>query len=922
MDRARNTPAGRSAVAEFLAAVTDGPSGLLLRGEAGIGKTRLWLSAIEEARRRGYQVLSARAGQAETSLAYAVVADLLEDVDTEVTKDLPEVQRLALDRLMLRGDVDGPGTDHRVAAAAVLNTLEILCSDTPLILAVDDVQWLDVCSRDVLGFVARRLTCPVGLLFTERTEEPGRHHTEWLRLRNPDRLRRHRVAPLTLGGLHAILTERLGRSFPRPTLVRIAETSGGNPLYALELARAISEHTAGGEPALPASLADVVRRRIQGIDEVVRDVLLAAACVAAPTVDLVANATEKTREEVLELLETAENEGVIEIDGVTIRFTHPLLARGVYSEAGRPRRRHMHRRLAGVIAQPEQKARHLALAATSQDDDTLAALDAAASAARARGAPAAAAELLEFAMRLGGDTDLRRLQAAAHYFTAGDSARAQELLTATLPRMPHGPLRAIASMHLAGIVIDHNQYQRGIEMLDEALTDSESDPTLQVHCLLTLGMAQTNNNDHEAALRNTDRAVQIAEQTGQHQLIGHALTVRLFTRFIFGLGLDEQDLQRALDYEEPDADVPLPFRARAVAGLINSWTGHLDEAYDRLQGLRRRSLDRGADRDLLALSVSGTLVELWRGRLDEAATYADDAVERAEQVGGDNSRLVALCVRGIVSAYAGRVRAARAESETALEMAHRSGMARTTWWPRGVLVFLEVSLGDYPQALTVLEPLIDEYLATPGNEIIGSFFVPDAIEALVAVGRIDDARTLIERLEHDGRRLDRPWMSAVAGRGRGMERAARGDVDGAIAAVTEAMAHHERVPMPFERARTALLLGQLQRRQRRKESASATLCEALQTFEDIGTALWVQRARDELARVNVRPSRNQRLTPSERRVAELAASGMSNRDIAATLFISIKTVEANLGRVYRKLGVRGRVALARRLEAWSSDDEP
>lgn len=914
MEVVRNTPAGWPAVTEFLAALPEGPTGLLIDGEAGIGKTRLWQTALEEARRRGHRVLSARAGQAETSLAYAVVADLLEDVDTDVTTALPEVQRLALDRLLLRGDADGPDTDHRVAATAVLNTIEILCNDQPLVVAVDDVQWLDVCSREVIGFVARRLSCPVGLLLTERIGEPGPDHTEWLQLAQPGRLQRHHVAPLTLGGLHAMLTERLGRSFPRPTLIRIAETSGGNPLYALELARAISEQTAAGEPALPASLADIVRRRIQGIDEVVRDVLLAAACVAAPTVDLVASATEKPPEDVVTLLEAAEEQGLVELDGPTVHFAHPLLARGVYSEAGPARRRHMHRRLAGVISQPEQKARHLALAATSQDDDTLAALDAAADAARARGAPAAAAELLEFAMRLGGDTDLRRLQAAAHYFTAGDSGRAEELLTATLPRMPHGPLRAIASMQLGGILLDKNQFQRGMDLLEGALADSGSDPTLQVHCLLSLAMAQTNDNDHDAALRNADRAVEVAEQSAQPQLIGHALTGRVLTRFIFGFGVDADDLQRAIDYEDPNADVPLAFRARAAAGLIDSWTGRLDEAYATLLELRSRSLDRGADRDLLALSVSGTLVELWRGRLDEAATYADDAVERAEQVGGDNSRLVALGVRAIVSAYAGRVRAARADAEAALEMARRSGMSRMTWWPLGVLVFLEVSLGNYAQALVALEALLPEYLATPGNEIFGSFFVPDAVEALVAVGRGAEAQRLIERFDDDGRHLDRPWMSAVAGRGRGMELAARGDVDGAIAAVTEAMAQHERVPMPFERARTVLLLGQLQRRQRRKEVAATTLRDALGTFEDIGAALWAQRARDELARVNVRPTRDQGLTPSERRVADLAASGMSNRDIAATLFISIKTVEANLGRVYRKLGVRGRVALARRLE--------
>lgn len=918
MGEGQNSPAGGPVVEEFLAAVGDGPAGLVLEGDAGIGKTRLWLAAVEAARQRGYRVLVARAAQAEASLAYAVIADLLDDVEAGVTAALPDVQRLALDRLLLRGDADGPDTDHRVAAAAVLSTAETLCRDIPVVLAVDDVQWLDVCSRDVLGFVARRLDCPVGLLLTERTENPANHHSEWLQLSQPDRMRRHRVAPLTLGGLHAMLFERLGRSFPRPTLIRLAETSGGNPLYALELARALSEQTAAGEPALPASLADVVRRRIQDVDEVVRDVLLAAACVAAPTVDLVASATEKTPEETLELLEAAEDRGLVEIDGATVRFAHPLLARGVYSEAGPARRRHMHRRLAGAIAQPEQKARHLALAATSQDDDTLAALDAAADAARRRGAPAAAAELLEFALRLGGDTDLRRLQAAAHYFTAGDSRRAQELLTATLPRMPRGPLRAIASMQLAGIVMDDNDFQRGLRLLDDALRDSESDPTLQVHCLLSLAMAHANVGGHLPALRHADRAVAIAEDAGPDQLVGHALTVRAFTRFIFGLGTDG-GLQRALAYEDPDADVPLYFRARAVAGLLNSWTGRLDEAYTTLQELRTRSLDRGADRDLLALSVSGTLVELWRGRLDEAATYADDAVERAEQVGGENSRLVALGVRGMVSAYAGRVRAARADAETALEMARHSGMMRMMWWPMGLLAFIEVSLGNYPHALTVLDPLIDDYLGTPGNEIFASFFVPDAVEALIAVGRNADAQPLIERFDADGQRLDRPWLSAVAGRGRGMDLAARGDLDGAVAAVTAAMTHHDRVPMPFERARTALLLGQLQRRQRRKEAAAATLRDALETFENIGTTLWAQRARDELTRVNVRPSRDRALTPSEQRVAELASAGMSNRDIAAALFISIKTVEANLGRIYRKLGVRGRVALARRLEELGDD---
>jgi DNA-binding NarL/FixJ family response regulator len=170
---------------------------------------------------------------------------------------------------------------------------------------------------------------------------------------------------------------------------------------------------------------------------------------------------------------------------------------------------------------------------------------------------------------------------------------------------------------------------------------------------------------------------------------------------------------------------------------------------------------------------------------------------------------------------------------------------------------------------------------------------------------------LIEALERNGRTHDRAWMLAVGGRGRSMLLAARGDLEGALAVARQAMGCHARVPMPFEQARTLLLLGQLERRQRRKESASVSLQQALETFERLNIPLWADRARAELARANVGPSRSGQLTPSEQRVAELAASGMKNRDVATALFISPKTVEANLARIYRKLGIKSRAELGR-----------
>jgi DNA-binding CsgD family transcriptional regulator len=182
---------------------------------------------------------------------------------------------------------------------------------------------------------------------------------------------------------------------------------------------------------------------------------------------------------------------------------------------------------------------------------------------------------------------------------------------------------------------------------------------------------------------------------------------------------------------------------------------------------------------------------------------------------------------------------------------------------------------------------------------------------MISLGRSGEAEPLIEALERNGRRLDRPWMLAVGARGRSMWLAAQGDVEGAARKAQDAMAEHDRLPMPFERARTQLLLGQLQRRQRQKDAATKTFREALQAFDAMGTPLWADRVRAELARVKVAPSHDLALTPSERRVAELAASGMTNRDVAAALFISPKTVEANLARIYRKLGIKSRAELGR-----------
>jgi DNA-binding CsgD family transcriptional regulator len=912
------------AVADFLRAASVQPSVAIIEGEAGIGKTTLWLAAIERARERGFRVLSARTGQAESILAYAAIADLLADIESAVLTALPDVQRVALERVLLRANDSGRVTDQRVVAAAFLSVVEGLAEDAPVLLAIDDVQWLDSSSKSVVVFATRRLRGRVGVLLTERTD-PDIDDTIWLQLSRPDGVVRIRVRPLTIGGLHTLFLEKLDRSFPRPTMVRIAELSGGNPFYALELARAMANRSPESEAALPATLAGLVRARLGCLEGDAQEVLLAAACMADPTVDLLAQATGTGIERTVELLEEPESNDIIRIEGNRVLFSHPLLARSVYTDAGPARRRKMHRALAEVVTLPELRARHLGLAATRADPVTLRALDEAADAAVARGAPAAAAELIELAIGLGGDTPSRRIRAARHRFRAGDTGRAQAVLAPTIDRMRPGPVRAIAFDLLAGMRIYDNSFLQAADRLKAALADASGNPAVLVQTLLMLSFVELNVDEYGESLRHARQAVEIADGLGLPALSSQALAMWVRASLTYGQEFGEHDLKRALELEDPDMDVPIPFRASAINALVLGCTGRLDEARTQMDAIKQRCVERGAEGDIVTVAGYSVWVDIWQGRFSDAADVANDAVERAEQLGGDHVLVIPLSVRAAIAAYTGRESDARADAHEALKSEQDGSPRLAGYWPTMTLGFLEVSLGRYAEALTALRPVVSVFSTIPGTEILHAWYMPDAVEAMVALGRLEEAEPLIDALERNGSRLDRAWMLAVGARCRSMWLAARGDVVSAEQVALQAMTEHGRLPMPFERARTQLLLGQLQRRQRRKDHAAATLGEALAAFEVMGTPLWAGHARAELARTKVSPARDPGLTPTERRVAELAASGMTNREVAATLFISPKTVEHNLGRVYRKLGIHSRAELGqwlRQLNVRETPDSP
>jgi hypothetical protein len=307
-------------------------------------------------------------------LAYAAVADLLGNVDPALFAELPDVQQVAVDRVLLRSGSEGPQTDHRVVAAVLASSIERLAVRTPVLIAIDDVQWLDPSSQAVISFAGRRFDRRVGILVTERCDADSGTSALWLHLGRPDGLDRLTVSALSLGGLHALISARLGRTFARPTMVRIAEISGGNPFYALELARAIDMGSANAHSRLPGTLAELMRMRIGRLDPGVKDLLLVAASVATPTMELLAQVAGTTSERAAELLSEAQAKGILAIDGNTVRFPHPLLARSVYTDASPAERRATHRLLAESVILPELKARHMALAASSADPETLKAL--------------------------------------------------------------------------------------------------------------------------------------------------------------------------------------------------------------------------------------------------------------------------------------------------------------------------------------------------------------------------------------------------------------------------------------------------------------------------------------------------------------------------------------------------------------------
>ena len=892
---------------------------LVVEGEAGIGKTTLWLAGVEAAAETGALVLRARPVEAEAKLSFSGLCDLLGDHAEEAMTRLPEPQRRALEvALMLEAPVGGAPVAP-ATAVAVLSVIRALSRERRVVVAIDDVQWLDAPSGAAVGYAARRLARePVRFLFALRREPGGVVPAALEPLGRDEGLTWLAVGPLSLSATQRLLHTRLGIVLARPVLRRLHEAASGNPFMALELARAVAaagEPPAPGEP-LPASdeMRELVRGRLAGLAPEVFDVLLAAAMLAAPSVERLEAAVPAASG----ALRSALGARLVALEGERVRFAHPLFAAGVVELAGERRRREMHRRLADVVEDGEERALHLALSAEDPDDGVAAVLDDAAGAAAARGAPEAAADLLERAWRLtpperSEERERRRLDASMHYWIATDQARAAALLEDAVASLAPGPHRARALARLARLREHAALPREALELDRRAIAEPGHD--LQARAEAHENIAWTllfQRRELRAAARHARAGVALAEAWGDPAELMDANSALGQIEFLLGGGLPSAAMERALELARHVPETRSLRLATVHAALLLLCADRLDEARTGYEQARRYAVARGDEWGVSWLCMRLALVDCLAGRWARARQEVEQGLALTDDASRWLSRVGLVAMRALVAAVQGDAELARETGSEAAEQASAESVGIALQPALWALGLVELSLGDARAAEQHLARLWelaeDAGIADPGERR----FAGDLIETWLALGRTDDALRPIEWLERRGRELGRPSALAVAARGRGLLAARAGEPGDAVAHFDRALAEHARAPLPFEHARTRLALGGVLRRAGRKRDARASLTEARAAFHELGAALWAARAEDELRRISGRAPGPRALTPAEQRVAALVAEGRTNREVAAALFVSERTVESHLSHVYGKLGLRSRTELAGR----------
>jgi DNA-binding CsgD family transcriptional regulator len=876
---------------ERLALASDGPVAVVISGEAGIGKSSLWQSIVAEAVVRGSRVLATRPVEAELPLGYVGLGDVLGGVAEDVLAGLPSAQGRALAAAM---SLDEPParTDPLLVGRAVVEALRALASDGPIVVAVDDSQWLDPSSARAFGFAARRLDpLPVAFVITVRAG-----HTETIDLAGA---LGERALTIELEGLDLSLMGRLVRSRADPELSarllrRIHAQSAGNPFHALELARA-------GMDPLPASLDELVTRRLADVPEVataaIEHVAVLGPVAAGDFADLAA-------------LDAAVASGVLVEAAGEVRFSHPLVAAGAYARIPPGRRRILHGLAAAASGAIVDRAQHLALASTAPSEAVARTLDEAARVAAQRGAPETAAVLAQHASRLTPSDDLasrasRDMDQAEYLVRTADERAAGGLVDAVLGAGVRGPSRVRALVHQALTALDAPS---AVESLELAVAEPHSDVRLRARTLAQLAWQRGAwLGELPPAVAEAREAVALAEQVGDEQTLASALTAAGLLTSMAGLAGAVDHFERAIEILRREPAAPGDHTPRLAFAHERWWRGDFARAEELLAEERELANEHGDEGLQLRLDVFGAAFEIRRGDWHAADLLLDRALASAR----DYWRHTALVRRVLLRARRGDPRAASDIAE--LRAASAEGgdglFAAAGDFAAGVIAAAE---GRFAEAgeLVLAAPRYTE--VNPARSAEFAFLIPDSIVILVAAGRPDDAATLIRALESNGAQLA-PWSDAAAAYGRGLIRAADADPESALVELEDARAGFERIGAPWELAGTLVAMGGARRRARQRRAAAEDLERAIEIYASLGAEPARASAEAELQRTRSRPRLGDGLTPTEGRVAELVVEGLTNREVAARLFTTVKTVEAHLGRIYGKLGVRSRTELARRV---------
>ena len=819
----------------------EGIAGLVLEGEPGIGKSTLWLAGVEQARSLGHQVLATQPAEAERGLAHVGLADLFEGVLDEVLPRLSAPRRRALESALLLVDAAPDVVDSRALGVAVRDSLQVLAEQRPVLIAIDDLQWLDAASAGALVFALRRLDTSSVLLLATRRHGHGAQSSSLDQALSETSLERLLLGPLSVGALHAFLQSRVDRVFARQTLLRIHEQSGGNPFYALEIARALGPEVDPTRPwPVPQALDELVQARVAGLPAATREALALVAAVGTASESLLERACIAP-----EALAPALDAGVIVRERGAICFTHPLLASAVY----RIFFASVHARLADVVDDPLARARHLALSRDSPDADIARVLDDAAQLAAKRGAAALAAELSESALRLTTEAETedrhrRALAAARAHEAAGEWTRAQAIARELLVGVEPGPQRAEILVLLAHFEVD----ELAVPLLEEALAEAAALSDLQLRIRIRLAYSHRFTSGFAAAFQEARAAVVAADELDDDGLRARALGVAAF-------------LGRVLLV--PDAPA-LAARAREIATrsgdphVINETVAALGQVlvdrgeYEAARAVLEPRYEDWRERDeRFAASLLWTLawLELWSGNLDRAADCASRSHELSVQYGVEahGDPLPAAWA----AAYGGRFELARDLAERGLAFCEQQILTPGPLFP-GVLGLVASWSGDVESGVAHFAEADRLAFAVDWRNPHMRPWSADYVEALLELGRVSEAERVLGVWEEDAIALARARVLAQVTRCRGLIAAAEGRVDEAAPLLEQAIEEHERVGDRYGRGRALLALGAVRRRQRKKAAARSALEEAVTAFTRLGAAPWAERARAELGRIGGR----------------------------------------------------------------------